>query len=698
MKKNIIIPGPLRHLRVAAASALLPAALLCAAPPAAAHSAVAAQTQAAPGITVSGRVADEKGAGIPGVTVVLKGSTIGVSTSESGAFSLNLPSNSGTLVISSVGFMGQEIAVSEQTTTLNVVLRVDVKQLNDVVVVGYGTQRREDVTGAISSVSAKEISQTVATTVDQALQGRVPGVVVNQNTAQPGGGVSVQIRGIGTLNGDQEPLYVIDGVIIPPNQRDSRSQTYAGRGEVGTGSNPLSSLNPNEIESIDILKDASATAIYGAQASNGVVVITTKRGKAGPPKLAVETYYGLQQIPSKLDLMDLRQFTDYTLAKQAATGGTTKPELLNSAYLGKGTDWQEELFRTAPMYSATARISGGDDRTQYLLSGSYFKQEGIALGSDFRRASARLNLDNKTTKFLKIGTSLQLSNTNENLNSTNYDLVKSAITQTPDIAVRNPDGSFGGPTGLAVGNTYNPNPVFAATLNTNKSDRNQVFGNVYGEIYFLKDFTLRNEASLNFDMANYQQFFPSYELNGIPSQPNSAYESATRNLSWTVRNYLTYNRQFKKYHNVNAMFGHEASSGRFQSLAAGRRAFPSNTITTISAGDETTDTNSGGRGDWALESYFGRVTLGFFDKYILTSNFRRDGSANFAPENRWVTTHSYALAWKLGNEEFFKNISQISDLKVRLGYGLIANQNVGSYVYGAAINLSSTGIGQGGLV
>jgi TonB-linked SusC/RagA family outer membrane protein len=661
------------------------------------HAAHLSDATAEADITVTGRVTDETGGGVPGVTVVLKGTTRGASTDDQGNFSLSVPDGTGTLVVSSIGFVSQEVPINNQTS-IKVSLRSDTKALEEVVVVGYGTQRREDVTGAISSVSSKEIERSVATTIDQALQGRVAGVVVNQNTAQPGGGVSVRIRGIGTLNGDQEPLYVIDGVIIPPQQRDSRSQGFAMRGEVGSGTNPLSSLNPNEIESIDILKDASATAIYGSQAANGVVIVTTKRGKSGAPKLAVETYYGAQQLPKKLDVMDLQQFATYSNEKASILGYVQYPALVNPQYLGKGTNWQNELFRTVPMYNATVRLSGGDERTQYLLSGSYFSQDGIALGSSFKRASARLNLDNKTTKWLKIGTSLQFSNINENLNSTNYELIKSAISITPDIAGRNPDGTYGGPSGVSLGATYNPNPLAAATLNTNNSVRNQALGNIYGEISFLKNFTLRNEISGNFDLGAYHQFFPTFSVGGLSSGPASAYESSTRSTSWTARNFLTYNKNISSLYTVTGLLGHEASSGSYESLTAGRSNFPSNTVTALNAGDGLTVSNSGGRGDWALESYFGRVNFGFNDRYLLTANVRFDGSGNFAPGNRWVATHSYALAWKIANEKFMKEQSYFSDLKLRLGYGIVANQNVGSYVYGASISLSSTGVGTGALV
>lgn len=690
-RKKLLIFGS-NNARIGLVVSLLPATVLCQAAPVAHH--LAATHAPQPTAVIVGRVADQKGEGIPGVTVLLKGTAIGVSTDAKGNFSLTTPTSIGTLVFSAIGFLTQEVAITDQTT-LSIVLKTDVQALNDVVVIGYGTQKREDLTGAISSVSAKEISQTVATTVDQALQGRVAGVVVTQNSGQPGGGVSVRVRGIGTLNGDQEPLYVIDGVYIPPAQRDARSGTYVGNS--GSGTNPLSTLNPTEIESIDVLKDASAIAIYGAQAANGVVIVTTKRGKAGAPKIDIDGYYAVQQLPKELPLMNLPQYATFNNAKAAITGYNPKPALINPAYLGEGTNWQKEIFRTVPMYNASLRLSGGDARTQYSLSGSYLSQDGIALSSDFKRASARLNLDNKTTEWLKIGTSVQFSDIKENINATTYDLINAAIRVTPDIAARNPDGSFGGPTGSAV-QAYNPNPVAAASLNTNRSYRDQLLGNLYGEIYFLKHFTLRNELSVNFDLGSFEQFYPTFTVGDITSNQNSAFQSSSKSTSWTARNFLTYNQTFKNRYAVTAIAGHEASSGKYESISAGRRNFPSNNVTAIGAGDATTATNDGSRGDWAIESYFGRVNLGINDRYLLTGTVRLDGSSNFAAGNKWVTTYSYALAWKLSSERFMQNVHGLDELKLRAGYGLTNNQNVGAYVYGSRITIVPSGLGQAALV
>ena len=321
---------------------------------------------------------------LQGASVSVKGHTGGTQTDQDGQFSLNIKDGD-VLVISYVGYIPTEVRVgSRQTVSVRMQVQ-DKSTLNDVVVIGYGQTRRKDVTGSISSISGAELLKTQPATIDQALQGKVAGVVVQQVSGQPGGGVSIQIRGVSSISGTNSPLYVIDGVIIPPV------------GDPGSGSNPLNTINPSEIESIDVLKDASATAIYGSQATNGVIVITTKRGKAAAPQISYDAYAGYQEIPKRLPTMNLQQFGSYLNDRSKVWGFDARPEFVNPKYLGPGTDWQKELFRKAPEMNHTLTVSGGDSRTQYLLSGSYFRQKGMARGSDFQRYSVRLNLDNKTT-------------------------------------------------------------------------------------------------------------------------------------------------------------------------------------------------------------------------------------------------------------------------------------------------------------
>lgn len=639
---------------------------------------------------ITGKITTKDGHPLPGISVVLKGSNQGTSTGSLGEFIISARSGD-ILVLSSVGYQPKEIKVGN-TDLIEVNMEQDQSNLNEVVVIGYGSVKRKDVTGAISSISAKDIANTVSTTFDQALQGKVAGVVVNQNSGQPGGGVSVQIRGVGSINSSIDPLYVIDGVIIQPNQTSSTGGVYIGNN--ATNDNPLSTINPADIESIDVLKDASAIAIYGSQGSNGVIVITTKRGRIGVPKVSLDGYYGIQQLPRYLPMMNLPQYATFINEKDSIIGATPPANFANPKYLGPGTDWQRAIFSSAPMYSGSISVSGGDPRTQYLFSGNYFSQDGIAAGSNFKRGSGKINLDNKTTDWLKIGTSLTFTGISEEINTTNQDLLNAAFNLTPDIPVSNPDGSIGGPTGYN-GASYNPNPVAAARLNTNQVKRSQVYGNVYSEIYFAKFLTLRSEVSGSFDYGNINQFFPTYTINGVANTLNSANVIATNNKSWTTRNYLTYNKLFKDIFNVNIVAGHEASYGIYTYLSGFRSGFLANNPTDLDLGNTTTATNGGGSSDYSNESYFGRANFSLTGNKFLTGTIRRDGNSNFAPQNRWNTTYSFGGAWDLATESFLKNQTFIDQLKIRVGYGLTNNANIGGYKYGVPLSQGPVGLGTG---
>ncbi len=601
---------------------------------------------------------------LQGASVVVKGSTVGTQTDKDGLFTLN--ANDGdVLIISYVGFSSREIRVGGNQA-VNVRLEAEAStNLNDVVVIGYGKLLRRDVTGSISSISGSELMKTQPTTFDQALQGKVAGVVVQQVSGQPGGGVSIQIRGVSSISGTNSPLYVIDGVIIPTV------------GDPGKGSNPLNTINPAEIESIDVLKDASATAIYGSQATNGVIVITTKRGKAGAPQISYDLYAGYQELPKRLPTMDLQQFASFINARGQAWGFDIRPEFANPKYLGAGTDWQKELFRKAPEMSHTLTVSGGDNRTQYLLSGSYFEQKGIALGSDFQRYSVRLNLDNKTTNWLKIGTSLQMAHVFENVNTSNSGVISSALNLTPDIPVQNPDGTWGGITNTSGWVSGVVNPVAIAEIVKDQKKRNQLFGNAYAEIQFYKDLSLRTEVSGNFDFNTEDNFTPTYTFGKVVNNTNFASSTMNQNMYTVIRNFLTYNHVFTKF-SLNGLLGHEAQqTSYYENLGGSRSNFPANNVQALNSGDATTAKNSADNGQGsALESYFGRVFLSWDDKYLITGTLRNDGSSNFPASNRRVTTYSGAVAWKINNESFLKNVNAINELKLRLGYGLTNNQAI----------------------
>lgn len=634
---------------------------------------------------ITGVILDESnGQPIPGVNILLKGTKNVVSSDFDGSFSIQAKIGE-TLVLSYIGFSNQNVKITSSKLTIR--LKEDVKELNDVVVIGYGTVKKKDVTGSVSSIKGADIMRTSPTTFDQALQGKVAGVVVQQISGQPGGGVSIQIHGISSISGSNSPLYVIDGVIIPnPTNPDTSPGTHF------TGTNPLSSINPSEIESIDVLKDASATAIYGAQATNGVIIITTKRGKSGPPQISYEGYFGYQQIPKRMPTVNLQQDATFLNARADVWGFDKRPEFANPKYLGEGTNWQKELFRSAPQSNQSLSINGGDDRTQYLFSLGYFDQEGIALGSDFKRYSVRLNLDNKTTSWLKIGTSIQLANVVENVTSSTAGVISSALGITPDVPVKNNDGTWGGVSNDSGWVTPVVNPVASALINTDTKTRYQIFGNVYAEIQFSKNFSLRNEVSGNYDFNTERQFSPKVTYGKFTtSGETSASYGYNQNINTVIRNYFTYRHDYGTS-NINVVFGHEANLNTSAGVSAGRSQFPSNDVQSVSSGNPTTATNGGSFGSGASESYLGRINYNLSDKYLFTLNMRGDGSSNFGNGNKWAATSSVAFAWKIKNEKFFKNVKFVNDLKLRLGHGLTNNQGIPGNTYVTQLTTVANGL------
>jgi TonB-linked SusC/RagA family outer membrane protein len=628
---------------------------------------------------ISGTVVNQQTAApIAGATITVKNTKRFTIANETGLFSIEATLGE-VLIITAVGFESKEVKIG--ASQLKIQLQESFSQLDNVVVIGYGRIKRKDLTGSVASVTGNELRKTSPTTFDQALQGKVSGVVVQQISGQPGGGVSIQIRGISSISGSNSPLYVIDGVIIPPTNNP------------GNGSNPLNTINPSEIESIDVLKDASATAIYGSQATNGVIVITTKRGSVAAPQISYDGYYGYQQLPKRLPTVNLQQLATFLNERAVVWGFDARPEFANPKYLGTGTNWQDELFRTSPMQNHSLTINGGDVRTQYLFSLGYFDQEGIALGSEFKRYSVRLNLDNKTTNWLKIGTSLQLANVVENVNSSSAGVIGNSLWLTPDIPVKNNDGAWGGVTNTSGWVQPVVNPVAAALVNKNMNYRYQIFGNVYAEIKFTKELSLRNEVSGNFDFSRNEQFRPqtTYGKYTTPDPTTSSY-NAGQNLYTVVRNYITYNKNFGTNNNLNVFAGHEANLSKSSNVFASRADFPSANVQSISSGDPSTARNNGGYDQGASESYFGRVNYNWLDKYLFTVNLRSDGSDKFPSYDRWAFSYSGAFAWKINNEKFLENVKAINELKLRLGYGLTNNQGIPGNTYVTQLTTGATGL------
>ena len=627
-------------------------------------------------LTVTGTVSsDADGEPLIGVSIKEAGTTNGTITNIDGNFSLQ--THRGVkLEFSYIGYKTETVEVTG--AVLNVSLKEDSELLDEVVVVGYGTMKRSDLTGAVTSVSADEISKTVATSLDQVLQGRAAGVAVTQNSGAPGGGISVSIRGTNSLSGN-EPLYVIDGIPVS--------------GATGDNSSALSNINPADIVSMEVLKDASASAIYGSRASNGVVLITTKRGEAGKNKFSYQGYYALQQLPNKLDVMNLREFAQYRnmLSEISAAYGTSE-YFKDPSLLGEGTDWQGELFRTAPMQSHQISLSGGSEKFRYMLSGAYLSQDGIAIGSSFDRLTFRTNLDNNLTKWLTMGINASVAYSKQNNTIDNNGIIETAIQQTPETPARNPDGSFGTQAPNMYG-TYYPNPIEQALQRENYNKNLDIYANMFAEFKIWKGLSFRLEYGGSFYYNNSYSFTPSYDYETFTQQSYGS-RSAGNGYSTTFKTYLNYNGTFGK-HTVGVMAGHEAQESGWESLSGSRTGYLFNTIHELDAGDANSALNSSSRGSWAMESYYGRLNYSFDDRYLLTATIRADGSSNLGRNNRWGVFPSVALAWRISSEKFMKGFENLGSLKLRVGWGLVGNQNAGSYAYGTKMSTATSVRGTG---
>jgi TonB-linked SusC/RagA family outer membrane protein len=667
---------------------------------------VCVSTMAQTGATViRGTVSDENGA-LPGVTVSVKDAPASVITDVNGKYSITTTSTTRVLVFSFIGMERQEVAINGRTA-INVKLNAATTALSgvDVVAIGYGSQRRQDVNGAVSSLKASDIANIPQPSVDQLLQGKVAGVTVTQNSGAPGSQTSVHVRGIASFSGG-EPLYVIDGVQVSGSANAfGGSAINANNGQ--NSPSPLALLNPNDIESVDILKDASAAAIYGNRASNGVIIITTKKGKNGQARISYDGYAGFQQPQKYLKLMDLKQYATLQNSLADVYGTQRRGEFADPGLLGNGTDWQRAIFRTAFQQSHQVSISGGKDNVTYYISGGYFDQNGISIGSDFKRYSFRSNTDVQVKPWFKLGATLQASRTNEDIiYSDNGGIIYNALLQAPDVAVYNADGSFAGPpnTPDAVGGILNP--VQQALSISNNLIRNNVNGNLYNDLKILKDLTLRSEIGGDFSFSNNNYFVPSYSYGRFNNPTAVLQEQQNKSIYWSWKEYLTYNHTFAKKHVLTALLGHETQSSDWSYTRQSISGFLVNDLNgkvpTANLGTaKTANITEQHPGPNNQESLFARGIYTYNNRYSLTATVRRDVSSNFYAGNSpsdFQTGYfpSFAASWRLSDEPFMASIKSVADnIKIRLGYGQVGNQSIPNYAYGSSLNSTVTGLGTG---
>lgn len=649
--------------------------------------------------TITGNVTDDQGLPLPGVTVSITGTKLGTVTDTRGNYQLNVPdaNTQGTITFSFIGFAKQVVSIGNKTT-INVSLKADNNKLNEVVVIGYGAQKRADVNGAISSVTAKDIENIPQSSVDQMIQGKAAGVTVTNGSGAPGSAASVHIRGITSLSGSNEPLYVVDGVYI-----DGAAYTGQNQNNGNNTVSPLSYLNPSDILTIDILKDASATAIYGSRGSNGVVIITTKKGKNGTAHVNYDGYYGIQQQGRFLDMMNLKEYANIQNVLADVTGVGRRGEFADPSLLGEGTNWQKAVFKTSPMISNNLSMTGGNENMNYYVSGGFLKQDGTIIGSNFKRYSFRTNVEGKLSNWFKLGSSMTLNRTDQNTGaSDNGGIVYSALLNSPDQAASNPDGSYTvAPASFGSGALISP--VALALLTTNRLVRNSVNANFYSDIKFFKDLTLRSEIGGSDNFSNSLLFNPSFTITD-PLNPGIVYgspiaklsERLDQSLGWNWKEYFSYNHTFAQKHNVSATLGYELNESNYNSVNAGTDTFLSNDLPTLNLGGAKIPTIGESKSSTALQSFYVRAIYDYNSKYSLTATIRSDRSSNFAQGHQIGYFPAAAIGWTVSNESFMDGVKNIANnVKLRIGYGQVGNQNVPGYQYGAALNPSITGLGTG---
>lgn len=622
--------------------------------------------------SVSGKVLGEDGNGLASANVIVKGTTRGALTGDDGSFTIRASAGE-VLVVSFIGYQTQEVTIASASDLITIRMAPDARMLDEVVVVGYGTQRREDLTGAISTVNLNDVESIALTSVDQAIQGRVAGVMVtNTGGGAPGGNFQVNIRGVGSINAET-PLYVIDGI---PIQESGASQL---------GTSFLASLNPNDIESIDILKDASAAAIYGARASGGVVLITTKRGQAGPVKVDFNGYYGIQTQPNTYDVLNADQYVNFLRELHSGPDGDLPPAF-DGTQPPHDTDWQDSLLSNAPIQNYSVGISGGNQNATFSLGLEYFGHQGTMVGTGFERYSVRANGDYKVGSRIKVGQTLLVSRTDRTTNNGGGGRrsIEHAIKQAPTVPVRDASflGGFGFPS-VDDGQDAD-NPVASGLRLDNNEQTYRIWGSLYGELEILKGLTYRIQTGVDFSYGDNFTYSPAFDGVRRLRQPSTLNWNRNSNFNPLLEQFLTYNGDFGD-HNLTAMAGFSVQAFRFTSVGASGQQLPEGVVS-INAAAANILANSA-EVETSLRSVFGRLTYSYASRYLLTANVRRDESSKlFNSTNPVGVFPSVSAGWWVSREAFMANVNAVSSLKLRGGWGLLGNQTPLS-AYPTAVNL-----------
>ena len=604
------------------------------------------------------RSKEEKKA-LAGVTVQVKGTAKGSSTDTNGNFEVQA-SVGDVLILSSVGYDTMEVAINSNKF-IQIGLSAFDKSLQDVVVIGYGTIKKKDLTGAVSSVNTKDFTSLPVANIGDAVEGKAAGVQV-VSSGSPGSNVTFRIRGVGTIN-DADPLIVIDGV-----------PTDA----------PLNNLNPDDIASFDVLKDASAGAIYGSRGANGVILITTKKGANGKGHLSVNYFTGWQNAAKVVKMLNAQQFA--ALNNEMLTNGnqTINPAFANPDSIGVGTNWLGALFRTAPMQNYSLAYSGGSDKYNYYVSGSVLDQKGIVINTGYKRYTAQFNSQAKVLDWLNFGNNLTL--TADDKPSGAYD-IRSTMAANPGQPVYNKDGTYSNVTGNSLWYGDITNQIGTSNINQNDTKGYNILGSVYTEVSLLAGLKFKSTAGIQAAFFDTKNWAPVYNFQPNPQTQAYLAEQFNKSITYLWDNYFTYDKMIGTDHHLTVLAGTSAQNNRFDYLSGNKTNFPSSVTQQLNSG--TGNANAGGdASEWALFSYMARVNYAYQDKYLVTATVRRDGSSRFGENNKYGTFPSASAAWRISKEDFFKHVNFINDLKLRAGYGITGNQNIGNYSFASALQIA----------
>ena len=604
---------------------------------------------------VTGVIVDETGEPIIGASILEKGTTNGTITDFDGNFTLDVAEGA-TLEISYVGYATQSLKAA---VSMHVVMKEDTEVLEEVVVVGYGVQKKSDLTGSIAQVTEKDLQKQPAPSIGVALEGRAAGLQVTGSGA-PGSNVSLNIRGIGSINNSQ-PLIVIDGV--PTDV-------------------PLNMINMDDVASVDVLKDASATAIYGSRGAYGVVIITTKKGENEKGHISLKGSFGFDQLQRTLPLLKAYQFASLHNEMMANAGQPQNPAFADPTALGDGTDWMSQLWQFAPTQNYSLSYSGGTKKSNFYVSGAFYDQKGIIQTTAYRRITLQFNHDTQLFDWLKFGHKLSL---NHDIKSGGEYNIQNTMRALPTQAIYNEDGSWAGPVGLAMYVGDIANPIGKMKMNTSATKGYNLLGNIYAEIKPLDWLIFKTTFGIQVMYWDKESWTPAYDWQPIAQPESQVFRSFDKSITWLWDNTLSFVKTFKDKHNFTAMIGSSMQANDYEFMSGAVQGFVSENARQLSNG-LLEPTIYGNKSDWALLSFMGRVTYGYDNRYLLTATFRADGSSRFAKKNRWGYFPSVALAWRMSEEHWFKKSFWLTDLKLRAGYGLTGNQaSVGNYAYASQL-------------